>query len=173
MTQPLTMDEYGALFASFDRSAFRLETQREYDVDEERGQFAAFLAGAAEDPTEMLGDWLTYIRDTTAAGRSIERVRIYDTPLTGYQRWEMWVSRWNIDAGETIHLLGRERAAEAGIPADTDWWLFDDVRVAAMNFVDGRLRGVDLITDPQLVGQFCAWRDLAVQHSASDTGPPA
>jgi hypothetical protein len=52
------VEEFGALFERFERSAFRVEAHDRYDVDDEREEFAAFLKGEAchlEAPRATLG----------------------------------------------------------------------------------------------------------------------
>jgi hypothetical protein len=40
------VEEFGALFERFERSAFRIEARDRYDVENERDQFAAFSRGS-------------------------------------------------------------------------------------------------------------------------------
>lgn len=167
----LTDAEFADLFRTFTRSAFRCEQQPTYRVPGETDTVGRFLSGDPQDPTELpeFRDWYQTIRDQTAAGRTVERVRIHDDPPTDYQRWVRWVGRWNEQAGEVIHYVTRPEAAQAGfLPADPgrDWWLFDDRRLAVLDWdTTGHLIGRLLITDDEQVAQARAWRHLAVRHT--------
>ncbi|MFE5722997.1 DUF6879 family protein [Streptomyces erythrochromogenes] len=46
----LSSVEFGRLFETFERSAFRLETLAVYSVEEEREEFERFLAGGDMGP---------------------------------------------------------------------------------------------------------------------------
>ncbi len=168
----LSEPEFYAALAAFDHTAFRLELQPEYREPDEQDTVAKFLAGDPEPPTEVasLQAWFDRVTAHTDLGKRVERVRVHDKPPTDYQRWERWIDSWNIAAGETIRYMTRERAHEVGLlPAagDRDWWLLDSNRLIVMEFdeVGHRIHN-ELITDPVLVVQACAWRDLAVHYSA-------
>jgi hypothetical protein len=94
----------------------------------------------------------------------------FSRPGLDYQRWERWISSWNIAAGETIRYLTRPRAHEIGLlPAagTQDWWLLDSNRLIVMRFdAIGRRIHNELVTDSATVVQACAWRDLALHYSA-------
>ncbi len=79
----MQVDEFSALFERFQRSAFRVEARDHYDVDDERDEFAAFLAGKELAPqTEESNAWLRQVAEGRAAGRLIERIRIVGEPLS-------------------------------------------------------------------------------------------
>lgn len=98
-------------------------------------------------------------------------------PPTDYQRWERWIGRWNVEAGEKMHYLTRAKAYEIGLlPAagDVDWWLLDSSRLIMMWFDEvGHRISNELVTDPATVVQACAWRDLAVHCAAPDNARSA
>jgi hypothetical protein len=168
MGQRLTSEDFNRLVRYFEHEAFRLEAQPAYLVDDEREPFRAFLRGEPLTPTNLpyFRAWYDQITAATQAGRRIARVRIVDDPPTDYQRWEAWVGTWNTTAGENIRYLPRGRARTLGLP-DDDWWLFDSTRLAVMRFdPNGRPLGGEIVDDPEVVAQHCAWRDLAVHHSA-------
>lgn len=164
----LTGEDFETLFRFYRRTAFRLEVQPVYTVVGEQETFARFLAGRPQPPTEVpyIADWLNQIKEVTSEGRQVQRVRVVDDPPTDYQRWEGWVGRWNIAAGEIIRYITRPQAIAIGIPLDYDWWLFDDERLAIMRFDDvGRPLGGTVVSDLGTVVQHRTWRDLAVQSS--------
>lgn len=171
MRRRITGDEFAHLLVNFQRSAFRLELQPEYHEPVETETVARFLAGDPQDPTEVpaLRDWFAQVRGLVGDGRHIERVRIHDDPPTDYQRWERWIDRWNIAAGETMRYLTREQAYDIGLlpsAGNTDWWLLDDEQLILMHFDDQHRRTDELTDDPDLLNRARAWRDLAVRHSA-------
>jgi hypothetical protein len=170
MGEQLTGDDFNSLFRYFTRTAFRLEVQPVYSVTEERESVEEFLAGKPRAVTEFpfYAAWLDQIRKLTTEGKRVERVRVLDEPPTDYQRWEMWSGQFNVDAGEVIRYLPRSRAAEVGLPTVDDWWLFDSIRLARMRFTkDGEPLGGEIISDPKVVAQHCAWWELAVRHSTT------
>src|SRR5579859_572287 len=102
------VEEFGALFERFERSAFRIEARDHYDVANERDEFAAFLEGRPLPPRSPESDrWLSLVAAHNAAGRLIERVRIVSQPLTDYTRYEFAAYRDNIAAGEKVRVLPR------------------------------------------------------------------
>jgi hypothetical protein len=178
MGTQLTDAEFGGQLRSFKHEAFRLELQPAYSEPDEHDTVATFLAGHPQPPTEVPGlrAWFEQVADLTGQGKRIQRVRVHDDPPTDYQRWERWIGEWNTAAGETIHYLTRQRAHEVGLlPAagNLDWWLLDFQRLIVMHFDDeGHRIRTELITDPKLIVQACAWRDLAV-HAATGSAPGA
>lgn len=160
--------EYWRQLASYERSAWRFEQQPAYWVGYEREQFDRFLAGDPELPTDNtdLRDWFTQVGQQVTDGKTIGRVRIVEEPPTDYQRWMLWMDRWNRDAGETIQYLTRSAARDAGLPVDDgkDWWLFDDERLLLMHFDDEYRRiKAELLVDEPEVAQARAWRQAAIE----------
>lgn len=176
----ITATEFGKALHEFEHTAFRIELQDSYLEAEEADLFAAFLRGDRPTPASVvseLGLWYERVSEHSRHGKRIERVRIQQDPPTDYQRFERWLDRWNIEAGETMRYLTRQQAHEIGLlpsAGNTDWWLFDSSKLLVMNF-DGeghRIRN-ELITDPATVVQACKWRDLAVHHSVQLTNQDA
>lgn len=171
--------KFSEVLLSFEHTAFRLELQRSYAVAHEAPQFAAFLRGdpqpGPDDPE--LRDWYKGVAGHVAQGGKVERVRVQEDPPTDYQRFERWLDQWNIEAGEVMRYMTRQRAHEVGLlPAagDADWWLLDSARLIVMRFDDaGHRIASELVTDPEAVLQACKWRDLAVHHSVRHHLPGA
>jgi hypothetical protein len=163
--------EFNDALHSFDRTAFRLELQDSYLVAEEADLFAAFLRGSPPPATTVpeLAEWYRRIAEHIRQGRCVERVRVQQDPPTPYQQFERWLDRWNIEAGETMQYLTRQRAHEIGLlPAAgrIDWWLLDDERLILIQFDEiGRPIQNEMTTDPATVTLVREWRDLAVRHS--------
>jgi hypothetical protein len=168
MGKPITGHEFGDLLRAFERTAFRLETRRQYNEPYEQADLKLFLAGAPRQPDEIdwFRPWLDQIRQQTRQGKQISRVRVHDKPPTGYQRWERWLGAWNIAAGEDIRYMARTRAAKIGLPLDHDWWLLDGSQVIVMCFDSaGDLASRELLTDPLIAGEYGMWQDLAVRNA--------
>lgn len=167
----LTATEFGEALHDFKHTAFRLELQDSYLEPEESDLFAAFLNGDPPPATTVpeLDEWYRRTVDHIQQGARVERVRVQQDPPTDYQRFERWLDRWNLEAGETMRYLTRQRAHEIGLlPAvgTNDWWLYDDSKLLIMHFDDqGHRIKNELTADPVAVNQACMWRDLAVHHS--------
>lgn len=168
MGKPVTDDEFADLMRTFKRSAWRLETQPFYVENYEQADLKLYLAGTPRQPdqADWFRPWMEQVARQTAQGKRIGRVRVQSEPPTGYQRWERYVGRWNIAAGEDIKYMSRSRAEQIGLPLDHDWWLLDDGRVIVMKFaVTGEIASKELITDPGSVAPYLTWRDLAVRNA--------
>lgn len=169
MTQAITEEEFGELFGTFRETAFRLETHAAYAMTIERQGFERFLAGRPQPPAELpwWQAWLNDMAELTRQGKRIARVRFVDTPPTDYQRWEMWATRWHLEAGEDIRYLHRSRAHEVGIPTG-DWWLFDDTQLVVMGFTsNGEIDDKTLVTDQATIQSYRTWRSLAIRHATT------
>jgi hypothetical protein len=161
------------LWSSVDRSMFHFECQRDYGTESET------LRAWLNDPTSVpslrdaepgFDGWLDMVESHVARGVTVSRVRVYDWPMTDYQRFEAHFARENLEAGETIRVIDRRQAEQYGIlPAagPCDWWILDDSTVLVQPFVDGRVEGAFLIDDPVLVGPYLGWRrDLVAAATA-------
>lgn len=157
--------EFERLFDEFTASAWRLEIQGTYDEPEEREPLRRFLAGEPDDLTWM-ADWFDWVRQLTAAGRRIGRVRVLTEPLTDYLRFELSFTPQTVDAGEDIRVLAANDANTLGLPRE-DFWLFDDRLVAVLHFGDTGVASVEVIDDPAEVARY-----RAVQQRAMSAAVP-
>ncbi|GAA3749133.1 hypothetical protein GCM10022225_36780 [Plantactinospora mayteni] len=82
----LTGEAFDALFRTFDRTAFHLEVQDTYYASEESEPLRLFLEGKPDD-FAWHRPWLDLMAATTAAGRSVTRVRVVTVPHVDYVRW--------------------------------------------------------------------------------------
>jgi hypothetical protein len=159
-------EELAALFADFQRTAFRLETLPQYRVEGEEEAFRLFLAGASIPDAMKDREWLRNIRHTTASGKTWRRVHAISGPLTPYLRFEMeWGYVYSQDAGEDIRILHEEDDPNRhfeGLPFE-DFWLFDDRLVVRMCYdAEGRYLGAaEPIDDTAAVEGYRATRDAA------------
>lgn len=168
MGMPITADEFADLMRTFKRSAWRLETRSFYVESIEEEDFRLYLAGTPRRPDQLdwFRPWAEQVTRQTLQGKRIGRVRVHDEPPTDYQRWERWVGRWNIAAGEDIKYMSRSRAEQVGLPLAHDWWLLDEERAVQMFFsktgeIDKMLR----TNDPHIIALYLKWRDLAVRNA--------
>ncbi|WP_327189486.1 DUF6879 family protein [Streptomyces xinghaiensis] len=159
----LTGDEFGRLFQEFQRTAFRLETLSVYDIEEERDEFAAFLAGEPMPPEWSDNPW---VRSMTDLGKSVSRVHVLRSPLTDYLRYELSAYPGNITAGEEIGIIDLAQRTVDGLP-EHDFWLFDDARVYRMHYTPaGRFVGAELLPAHRLP-EYRRYRDIARAHAVA------
>ena len=140
-------------------SAFRWECQGTYREPSEQEPLCRFLAGDAD--LAWFQGWLGRVRDWTAAGQHLGRVRMLTDPLTDYLRFELFITGPAVEAGEDIRFVTQDQAAELGMP-DHDFWLFDDDRVCVLEIGDQGMTGVELISDPGKVREYREWQRAAV-----------
>jgi hypothetical protein len=163
-----------ALFDSFTREAFRLETlqvYREAEEDEPRRQFDAGQP-VGDDPGTA--QWVHWLTEGKAAGKTVARVHVLIEPLSEYARFELAYYRPGLAAGEDIRVIP-VRAGEwpEGLPGPGgDFWLFTDAdgpaRVVLMEYDDdGSLTGGWLSADPADIRQAVRWRDTAMGAAVS------
>ena len=168
MADLITGEVFGQLFRTFLRSARRLETRDRYRDPEEDEAFSRYLAGSPEDPDYVASRdyWLDgTVRAAVDAGRRFARVRVVSEPLTPYLRFGLYHCAFNVDAGEDIRYLARDRANALDLPGH-DFWLFDEQRLALLWFTaDDRLLGAQINTEQAVVRQHIRWLDLAEAHA--------
>jgi hypothetical protein len=109
--------------------------------------------------------WLALLREATARGRQVTRIRVVTLPLTDYSRFGVWCARFTNGAGEDIRYLERGKAAALKLP-DHDYWLFDSRLLLRMHFDDqDAFLGGEVVKDPAEVVQHNYWRDTAWHHA--------
>ncbi|MEU7635443.1 DUF6879 family protein [Streptomyces sp. NPDC039016] len=157
----LSGEQFGRLFDTFERTAFRLETLPEYDVEEEREEIARFLAGEDMGPEWSDNPW---VRSMTDKGKQVSRVHVLTSPLTDYLRYELAAYPGNIEAGESIGIVDLAERPVTGLP-DHDFWLFDDRQVYRMHYTEyGAFIGAELLP-PDELGAYQGYRDVALTHA--------
>lgn len=150
--------------AGFKHTAWRLETRRSYASDQEGEEFERFLRG--EDPGEDPNrPWCQNVREQVARGKRIERVRLVDAPPTVGQRYLLACAWTNVEAGEDIRGLYRDKAAALGLPM-ADVWLFDSRFALKLHFdKQDEYLGAELIEDEREVLRYCQVRDAAWHYA--------
>ncbi|MEU4948236.1 DUF6879 family protein [Streptomyces lavendulae] len=154
-------EEFGRLFETFERTAFRLETLAFYSVEEEREEFERFLAGGAMGPDWDDNPW---VRSMTDKGKKVSRVHVLRSPLTDYLRYELAAYPGNITAGETIGIIDKADQDVVGLP-DHDFWLFDDQDVYRMHYTpEGAFLGAELLP-AYCLADYQGYRDRALAEA--------
>jgi hypothetical protein len=160
--------DFWEVFRTFENSAFHLEVEDAYHTPDESEPFQKFLSGEPDD-FKWHRPWLELVRDATAMGRRVERIRIVSVPHVDYTRWGLTVAPLNIAAGEDIRWLPRRLLGELDVTAD-DFWLIDRKRVVFTVFTpDGTFSGGAETVDPIIVGRCNKVRDalwsVAIPHA--------
>lgn len=164
------MTDFAACFDDFRVSAFRLETLPCYTVESEADRIRAFRQGLPRPERSVrTSPWLARIAETTAAGKSWQRVRLVGWPLTEYQRYQMAGYRESEQAGEVIRIADR-RADPALEALQADFWLFDAETsqpfAALMEYdAEGRYVGAQVTSDRAVIMSCKTARDLALPYS--------
>ncbi len=155
--EPLSYDEFKDL-AHTSKRAFHLELKDTYNVAAEDEPFGKWQRGEP-DHYDWHQDWLSFLREVTASGTQVQRVRVVSVPHTDYTRWGLDVARLNAEAGEDVRYLPRHMAIEIDWPDDDFWLLDDDKLVLSVFSADGRTGGFARENNPQLLALCLAVRD--------------
>jgi len=145
-----------ALFETFERTAFRLETHGGDAGPGAAGSFASFLSGRPFD-LAWHQPWLEATRRVVDSGRTIQRVRVTDDPPTPRQYFELVLTPFHVAAGEDVLVA----PAQLGLPA-LDFWLFDDEWAVTLDFDPaGALVGSEVTAEPAAIAELRRVRDRA------------
>ncbi|MER7581994.1 DUF6879 family protein [Kitasatospora sp. NPDC097691] len=157
-------EQFDDMFVSFQHTAFRLETRRQYRSDEQSETYQRFAAGLGFD-WDLDHPWCISRREQSALGKRFERVRIVDNPPTMGQRYLLHNAERNNLVGEDVRYLWRADADRLDLPAE-DAWLFDSRVIALLHFnTEDEITEIELITDPVQVARACQVRDAAWHHA--------
>ncbi len=155
--EPLGYEDFKAVAASGKR-AFHLEQRDSYHVAAEDEPFGRWLAGEPDDYA-WHQDWLSFLRQATAAGVAVQRVRLASVPHTDYIRWGLHIARLSIAAGEDIRYLPRHLAAGIRLPEEDFWLVDEDKLIWSVFSADGRTGAFAREDRPELVRQCLQARD--------------
>jgi hypothetical protein len=155
--EPLSYEDFKAL-ARTRKRAFHLEQRDTYNVAAEDEPFGRWLRGEPDDYA-WHADWLSFVRQATASGVRVQRVRLASDPHADYIRWGLDVSPLNIKAGEDIRYLPRRLSEDIELPDEDYWLLGDDTLILSVFSADGRTGGFARPASPELLGQCLAVRD--------------
>lgn len=155
--EPLNYEKFEDLVRGSKR-AFHLEQKDTYNVAAEDEPFGRWQRGEPDDYA-WHRDWLGLLREVTALGVQVQRVRLVSVPHTEYTRWGLDIARLNAEAGEDMRYLSRGLANDVDFPEEDYWLLDDDKLVLSVFSADGRTGGFAWETSPQLLRQCLAVRD--------------
>ncbi|MFD7714249.1 DUF6879 family protein [Streptomyces sp. NPDC059814] len=134
-----------------ERSAVHLETRDTY-FDNER--FAAWRGGERvnwEDRDSWWRGFHDLVAQAVDRGVVIRRLRVVGEPVSEYIRWEHYVTRANVEAGEQVRWLPRRLTTNLSLPGN-DYWLFDERLARIHHFAgDGALVEDEFSTESRLL----------------------
>ncbi|MEU8762248.1 DUF6879 family protein [Streptomyces sp. NPDC048659] len=146
-----SVPSFADLLGRCHRSAVHLELRDSYAPTD---RFAAWQRGERIEWDDRDSWWHPYdqlISDTVARGVAIRRARVVSEPVSEYIRWEHYVTRANITAGENVRWLPRRRATDIPLPGN-DFWLFDGTLLRVHHFSgDGAVVEDEITDDPKTV----------------------
>lgn len=146
-------------FASFQRSAWRLEARDTYLVAEYDDQLAAFLAGQPMPP--RADGWADVVQAAADRGARIGRIRLVGHPITDYTRFEFALYPENVEFGEDVRIVDRTWL-DGSWDAAPDVWLFDDDLAFRQQYSD---EGAYLGAEQVDAGPVRELRDLLAAHA--------
>ncbi|GAA1122230.1 DUF6879 family protein [Nocardiopsis composta] len=119
-------------------SALHLEMRDVYAVGDEAEEFQAWRKGHRTDWEDRESWWHPYyqaVSEAVARGVRVRRARVVSEPVSEYIRYEHFITRANVIAGEQVRWLPRRRATDLALPGN-DFWLFDE-RIVRVNHFSG------------------------------------
>ncbi|GAA2501385.1 hypothetical protein GCM10023100_48120 [Actinocorallia cavernae] len=132
---PLSVPSFAELLGQYERSAVHLELRDSYASTD---RFEAWKRGERIDWEDRESWWHPYdqlITDAVARGVTIRRARVISGPVSDYIRWEHYVTRANVTAGEEVR-----------------WLLFGDALLRVHHFSgDGVVVDDEITADPEAV----------------------
>ena len=136
-----------------------LQIRTRHVFDELQQNVRRFLAGQPDYTWNE--EWAAMMRQRTARGERMSRVRIVAEPRSDYTLFGIDLARVNVAAGEDIRYLPRAQAANLDLPG-YDFWLIDSRTVGILRFgEDDLLLGAAIMDDPAVVDCHCHWREVA------------
>ncbi|MFF0698575.1 DUF6879 family protein [Streptomyces tendae] len=143
--------KFSELIAETKRSAVHLELRDTYFSNP---RFEAWRRGDRVDWADRASWWGSFektIADAVGRGVEVRRTRVVSEPVTDYIRWEHYVTRANVEAGEQVRWLPRRQTTDLLLPGN-DFWLFDDRLARVHHFSgDGKVIEDELSDDFELL----------------------
>ncbi|WP_330330778.1 hypothetical protein OHS33_14290 [Streptomyces sp. NBC_00536] len=137
-------------------SAVHLEMRDDYGDND---RFAAWRRGDRIDWDDRSSWWRGFhdqIAEAVARGVSIRRVRVVSEPVAEYIRWEHYMTRANLAAGEQVRWVPRRLASDLVLPCN-DYWLFDEGLARVHHFAgNGSLVADEFTSESDLLKLFAA-----------------
>lgn len=158
-------EDFGKLFSTFEREAFRLETLATYTIPDEQATFEAFLKGAPQPEKHKKSAWINTVREHVRSGKRMYRVHLVTRPLADYLRYEMgWGYHRNQEAGEEFFILDITNKPNP-LRGLTDFWMFDENTIVSMRYNDvGEFLGAEVLPDDR-VPEYLRYRDIAMDEA--------
>ena len=157
-------------FSRFRTSAFRLEGRQYYDSPKEREWFEHWRrTGEVPAFTPANDPWCKLVAEAKAAGKTMQRVRLVEEPLTDYVRFELQCQLHSVEAGEDIRVTivkpERDFAVNDDLLSDRfDFWLFDEETVVELEYDrEGHFVNAYEVTDTSY--RYRAYRSMALKRS--------
>ncbi|MDX3004487.1 hypothetical protein PWY87_22555 [Kribbella solani] len=161
-------ESFADLLARTTRTALKLEFRDEY-MTQDPGH-VAWQAGDLDAAVRAYADWTETAREATSRGVEVKRARVVSEPCSEYIKFEHAVTqRVNIDAGEQIRWVPRQRVSAIALPGN-DVWVLDGETLQFYFFAgDGHYMGDEITTDPDTVKlcstAFEAVWELGIDHN--------
>ena len=160
---------FDAVFDTFRATAVRLETLPAYAVGgAEAVRLDAWRRGLARPERSVRTDpWLARIAASTMSdGKSWRRVRVFDDPLTDYQRFQVDSYREAQAVGDQVVIASRRALRDTVV----DVWVFDqgyaDAQAVVMHYrPDGGVDRRELVTEPASVAGLVAEVERVAAHA--------
>ncbi|MEV7003203.1 DUF6879 family protein [Streptomyces sp. NPDC093982] len=166
---PSRVPSFSELLANTMQSAVHLELRDDYGSNP---RLEAWRRGERVDWGERDSWWHPFhqtIADAVARGVAVRRARIVSEPVSAYIRWEHYLTRGNVIAGEQVRWLPRRNATGLLVPAN-DFWLFDGNLLRIHHFAGDGSHVTDELNDRELTLKICSaafeeiWQ-CAIPHS--------
>lgn len=121
--------DIGEAFATFKKSAKRLELLQEYRIEgDEWDTFTKFQEGQATPIYAELAEWMEMLDAWQKDGKEVERIRVVENPLTNYLKYEIELGYIpGALHGQKVNFVSKQKFEEISRGSiHTDFWIFDD-----------------------------------------------
>ena len=168
---PQNIPPFAELLSATSFTALHIEMRDHCTVEEEVADFLRWRETGERDvdpASAYWAPWVNKVRDATARGVAVRRVRIVSEPVSDYIRYEHAGTDVNTLSGEEVRWLPRTRASDLCLPGN-DFWVFDDRAVRFHYFAGDGSWTHDELCDEAAVVKMCrdafdaVW-DRAVPH---------
>lgn len=124
------------LFSNFKTSAKRLELLQEYHVGEEWENFEKYRKGFPVPLFDEQKQWNEQIREWKNQGKTVERIRLIDSPVSDYVKFEIEIGYLpSALCGQNVKFVSRKKFNQNNPDKiKKDFWIFDDSIVFEMNY---------------------------------------
>lgn len=117
------------MFLKFKRSAKRLEILQEYHMDgDEWDTFQKYRNGYPTPIFNELDEWNNQIKEWSKQGKTVERIRVIDSPLTDYLKYQIDLGYLpSALCGQSVRFVSKKVFdAVNKYNIKNDIWIFDD-----------------------------------------------